>query len=130
MSDITPPRTYSDEKKVVNSHGPDVEGAAPTGRARWFGGANVGVGPRIAPVLASTLSAAYGSDSDDSSSAILHKQKEAEANATIKYRTCSWQKVCVPLSECVLLPTSRRLFPCGWKTGWRGCGARFVGVDH
>lgn len=105
MSDQYSPPLAEDEKKVVHSDGPDIEGAAPSGRARWLGGSNVSVGPRIGPVL-SSLSNSYNSDTDDSSSAILHKQKEAEANATIKYRTCSWQKVCAtPTPFRVALPS-------------------------
>lgn len=122
MSDTSPPLpAYSDEKKVVDSREPDVERAAPSGRARWFGGPNFAVGPRIAPVLSSTLSATYTTDSDDSSGAILHKQKEAEANATIKYRTCSWQKVCA---------VSLRVFPVSVEAtmGLRKPGRRFVGI--
>lgn len=95
MSDkYSPPPASSDEKRGLDdNHNLDVESAAPSGRARWFGGPNIYVGPRIGPVL-SSLSSSYASDSDDSSTAILHKQKEAEANAAIQYRTCSWQKVC------------------------------------
>lgn len=94
MADASPPPpAYDDEKKVYHGHSPDIESAVPSGRARWFGGPTVAVGGRIAPVLSSTISNTSASDSDDNSSAILHKQREAEANATIKYRTCSWQKV-------------------------------------
>lgn len=127
MSDTSPPPPpyagpYTEEKKTVHSsRHPDVEAAVPSGRARWLGGANVAIGRRIAPVLASTIPAAYSTDSDDSSSAILHKQKEAEANATIKYRTCSWQKVCaapprVPLPPRVAMKVSRepRDSPKAW----------------
>lgn len=111
MSDqYSPPlASYADdEKKVVHSDGPDIEGAAPSGRARWLGGNDVFVGPRIGPVL-SSLSNSYSSDTDDSSSAILHRQKEAEATATIKYRTCSWQKVCAKPPSPFSAPGSRRL---------------------
>ncbi|PSR87119.1 amino acid transporter [Coniella lustricola] len=81
----------------------DLEYAAPTGRARWLGGPEVTVGRRISPVLAS-LQSSYSSDSDESSGAILHKQKEAEASATIQYRTCSWQKTAALLfSEYICL---------------------------
>lgn len=95
MSDkYSPPPASPNEKKALD-HGNnlDVENATPSGRARWFGGRNIYVGPRIGPVL-SSLSSNYGSDSDDSSTAILEKQKESEANSAIQYRTCSWQKVC------------------------------------
>lgn len=76
-----------------DAHHLDIEYAAPTGRSRWLGGPEVTIGRRISPVLAS-LQSSYSSDSDESSDAILHKQKEAEASAAIQYRTCSWQKVC------------------------------------
>jgi hypothetical protein len=66
---------------------------APRGLAAWFGGRNTTVGHRIAPVLAGTP---IDSDTDDSSSAILSKQIALEENASIKYRTCSWQKVVLP----------------------------------
>lgn len=94
MSDkYSPPPVSPEEKKgLEHSSNLDVERANPSGRARWFGGRNIYVGPRIGPVL-SSLSSSYASDSDDSSTAILHKQKESEANAAIQYRTCSWQKV-------------------------------------
>lgn len=134
MSDrYAPPPASPDEKKVVTGHDGDLEGVAPSGRDRWFGGPNVTVGPRIGPVL-SSLSSSYGnnSDSDDSSSAILHKQKEAEANATIQYRTCSWQKVCVPRARCLVSPppppnphdstAPRRVAHSLWfDLGWVGC---------
>lgn len=97
MSDqYSPPPASPDEKAAVDKHHQhrDVEGGAtPSGRARWFGGRNIYIGGRIGPVL-SSLSSNYSSDSDDSSSAILIKQKESEAGAAIQYRTCSWQKVC------------------------------------
>lgn len=96
MSDqYSPPPASPDEKAVVDDHKDrDIEaGATPSGRARWFGGRNIYIGGRIGPVL-SSLSSNYNSDSDDSSSAILIKQKESEAGASIQYRTCSWQKVC------------------------------------
>lgn len=110
MSDkYSPPPASPDDKKAVdssNDHGStDLEGAAPSGRARWLGGPDVAIGSRIGPVL-SSLSGSYASDSDESSSAILHKQKESEANAAIQYRTCSWQKVCQRSST--RLPSAER----------------------
>lgn len=98
MSDqYSPPPPSQDEKAAIdgdNHHRRDHDaGPTPSGRARWFGGRNIYVGGRIGPVL-SSLSSNYNSDSDDSSSAILIKQKESEAGAAIQYRTCSWQKVC------------------------------------
>lgn len=97
-----PPSASPDEKLAIdekhaiddNRHH-DLEAGAPgtpSGRARWFGGPNIYVGRRIGPVL-SSLSSDYQSESDDSSSAILLKQKEIEANSSIQYRTCTWQKV-------------------------------------
>jgi hypothetical protein len=67
----------------------------PTGWSAWFGGKNVRIGPRIAAHVAPIESAA-SSQSDLSSNEILLKQRESEENASIKYRTCSWQKVSRP----------------------------------
>lgn len=94
MSDKYSPTPGSPDEKNGLDHGNhlDIESAKPSSRARWFGGRNIYIGPRIGPVL-SSLSSNYASDSEDSSTAILDKQKESEANATIQYRTCSWQKV-------------------------------------
>lgn len=61
--------------------------------SRWasiFGGDGVVIGPRIAG-LPDHLRTEF-SDSDDSSSAILNRQKAEEHGAAIQYRTCSWQK--------------------------------------
>lgn len=98
-SSYSPPPASTDEKssedkKVIGIDGDyhhDTEAAVPRARPRsaWFGGKDVGIGPRIGPVLYNSS----GSDTEDSSSEILHKQKLAEENATIKYRSCSWQKV-------------------------------------
>lgn len=87
----TPRGGSPDEKKTVSRHDIDVEAAAPHGWAQWFGGPKTTVGPRIGPVLDSITIAAE--DSDDSASAILHRQKEAEQGADIQYRSCSWQMV-------------------------------------
>jgi hypothetical protein len=64
--------------------------STPRGWSAWFGGKNVTVGPRIAPVLDGMT---FDSDSEDSSSAILDKQIALEDGHAIQYRTCSWQKV-------------------------------------
>lgn len=94
----------TDHKNIVDSGSPDPElGAVPSGRAQWFGGKDVLIGHRIGPVL-SSLSGNFAEESDDSSSAILNKQKADEANATIQYRTCSWQKTAMLLfSEYICL---------------------------
>lgn len=61
---------------------------------QWFGGPGVKTGPRISPVVVTSVA-----DSDnENSAAILDKQRALEANAAIQYRTCSWQKVCLCLS--------------------------------
>jgi hypothetical protein len=100
VSDKDSPRGLSpgDNKRHVDRTRTDVdvEAAAPRGLAQWFGGPKTTVGPRIGPVLDSIIIAAE--DSDDSASAILHRQKEAEQGADIQYRSCSWQMVC-PRSE-------------------------------
>jgi hypothetical protein len=61
--------------------------------ASWFGGKGVTIGPRIGPVLDSISDV---SSSDESSDAILTKQREIEDGKAIQYRTCSWQKVRSP----------------------------------
>ena len=92
----TPPNEkVSQDKRPLDR---DTEAAIPSGRAGWFGGQNVAIGPRIGPVL-SSISLGESSDTDDSSSAILHKQKALEDGHAIQYRTCSWQKVCHYLCE-------------------------------
>lgn len=92
LSDRDSPRGVSPVGKGhVDRSNVDVEAAAPRGFAQWFGGPKTTVGPRIGPVLDSITIAAE--DSDDSASAILHRQKEAEQGADIQYRSCSWQMV-------------------------------------
>lgn len=92
LSDRESPRGVSpDDKNHVARTDIDVEAAAPRGFAQWFGGPKTTVGPRIGPVIDSITLAAE--DSDDSASAILHRQKEAEQGADIQYRSCSWQMV-------------------------------------
>jgi hypothetical protein len=87
--------------------------AVPSSRfASIFGGQGVSIGPRIVPLkrdandpttatgdgaevdsdLAGADNFESSSISDDSGSAILQKQLEAEAGEAIQYRTCSWQK--------------------------------------
>ncbi|KKY39580.1 putative n amino acid transport system protein [Diaporthe ampelina] len=90
LSDRDSPRGVSPVgKNHVDRTDVDIEAAAPRGLAQWFGGPKTTVGPRIGPVLDSITIAAE--DSDDSASAILHRQKEAEQGADIQYRSCSWQ---------------------------------------
>jgi len=62
-----------------------------TGFSSWFGGKHVKIGPRIGPVLDSF--SVESSSGDESSDAILAKQREVEDGNAIQYRTCSWQKV-------------------------------------
>lgn len=102
LHDTTPP-AYPDEKKDVHTGNVDPEfRVASSSRAQWFGGKDVVVGRRIGPVL-SSLTSNFSEDSDDSS-AILNKQKAAEASAAIQYRTCSWQKTAMLLfSEYICL---------------------------
>ncbi|CAJ2506218.1 Uu.00g003480.m01.CDS01 [Anthostomella pinea] len=84
----------------------DVEATSvPRGWSAWFGGKNVTIGPRIAPVVA-PISGEYAGDSDSgmSSEAILSKQIAEEASCAIQYRTCSWQKTAALLfSEYICL---------------------------
>lgn len=57
------------------------------------------VGARICPVLPHLRGTMDFSDSDPewaSSDDILGKQIESEAGNALQYRTCSWQKVCLP----------------------------------
>ncbi|KAK1753276.1 amino-acid permease [Echria macrotheca] len=69
--------------------------------ASWFGGKGVTIGPRIGPVLASISDVSSG---DESSDAILTKQREIEDGKAIQYRTCSWQKTAALLfSEYICL---------------------------
>ncbi|RKU44059.1 hypothetical protein DL546_006191 [Coniochaeta pulveracea] len=104
MSQSPPP--FKSEDGAVYRQNVDRErrgsvAQAPRGLAAWFGGRNTTVGNRIAPVLAGTP---IDSDTDDSSSAILNKQIALEENASIKYRTCSWQKTAALLfSEYICL---------------------------
>ncbi|KAG9249421.1 transmembrane amino acid transporter protein-domain-containing protein [Emericellopsis atlantica] len=87
--------------------------------ASMFGGPNVVVGPRIAPLpahLRDTASSASVSD-DDSAAAILSKQIASEEGNAIQYRTCSWQKTAGLLfSEYIVL--SMMSFP--WSYSYLG----------
>jgi len=82
-------RSSSDEKKSPNLNANiDVE----NGSRGKYGSSNGAAGGRIAPVLPHLSNYDFG---DDSGSDILGKQIELEADNAIKYRTCSWQKVCL-----------------------------------
>lgn len=67
-----------------------------TRMAAVFGGNNVSVGPRIAPIADHMKDEApsLSSDSEDAASAdaILRQQLASEEDNAIQYRTCSWQK--------------------------------------
>ena len=62
-----------------------------------FGGQNMTVGPRIAPVpehMKDGIATPTSTDYEDvtSAEAIIQKQINSENGAAIQYRTCSWQK--------------------------------------
>ncbi|KAI1144002.1 transmembrane amino acid transporter protein-domain-containing protein [Hypoxylon sp. FL0543] len=92
---------YSDEPSMTyDAHDAPI----PRGWSAWFGGPRVRIGPRIAPQIAPVGSEIRDSESDLSSDAILNKQLEEEANCSIQYRTCSWQKTAALLfSEYICL---------------------------
>lgn len=91
MASTEEKKQYGDEKHMRTDQN-DAPTTAPSYFSSWFGGKGVWVGPRIAPVLEGIDP--DNSGSDETSSAILAKQIEVEAGHAIKYRTCSWQKVC------------------------------------
>ncbi|KAI0128468.1 amino-acid permease [Xylariales sp. AK1849] len=96
-----PPKSVADERGTGFDHGHGDTKSR--GRSAWFGGRNVRIGPRIAPVVV-PLDTATGSSSDLSSNEILLKQREKEENCAIQYRTCSWQKTAALLfSEYICL---------------------------
>ena len=90
-------------EKLASSPSPvdyDSEVASSRGISSWWG-AGLKVGPRIGPPIAGN---AFESDSDDSSAAILEKQRAQEDGCAIQYRTCSWQKTAALLfSEYICL---------------------------
>lgn len=92
MASTEEKKQYGDEKHVRTDQNDDQTTAPSSYFSSWFGGKGVWVGPRIAPVLEGIDP--DNSGSDETSSAILAKQIEVEAGHAIKYRTCSWQKVC------------------------------------
>ena len=95
---VTPPG-YDSEDQVGYTYTSDK-------KSRWaaaFGGENVHVGPRIAPIP-DHLRAEQAEHSDDDAHAILEKQLASEAGEAIQYRTCSWQKTAALLfSEYICL---------------------------
>lgn len=85
-----PQKVIADERGTAYGTQPGI----PRGRAAWFGGKTVQIGPRICPIVAPITNSATGSESDVSNAdEILLKQKASEEGAAIQYRTCSWQKV-------------------------------------
>ncbi|KAK6067643.1 neutral amino acid [Seiridium cupressi] len=86
-----PPKGVADERGA----GYVAEPGVPRGRSAWFGGKDVKIGPRIAPIVAPIGSSSAATSTSDLNSAdeILIKQKASEENCAIQYRTCSWQKV-------------------------------------
>lgn len=96
------------EKLFKASSPSDLEGAPQaqrTSSSRWasiFGGKDVFVGPRIAPIP-EHLKGEDG-DTSETASEILDRQLAAEDGAAIQYRTCSWQKTAALLfSEYICL---------------------------
>ncbi|ETS76413.1 hypothetical protein PFICI_11800 [Pestalotiopsis fici W106-1] len=95
-------------KGIADERGANLvaEPGIPRGRAAWFGGPNVRIGPRIAPIVAPIGSETAATSSSDLSNAedIMLKQKSDEENCAIQYRTCSWQKTAALLfSEYICL---------------------------
>ncbi|KAK1255432.1 hypothetical protein MKX08_009427 [Trichoderma sp. CBMAI-0020] len=90
-------KTESDDLEATVSHS--------SGFSRFaslFGGTNVWVGPRIAPLPAYLKNDV--SEGEESSEAILNRQLASEDGTSIQYRTCSWQKTAALLfSEYICL---------------------------
>ncbi|KAK0652797.1 amino acid transporter [Cercophora newfieldiana] len=86
---------FPEEKPAVSSVEGDARGHDEPGEAfglsSIFGGGGVKIGPRIGPVLHSATIEVPAGD-EESSDAILNKQRELEDGNGIQYRTCSWQK--------------------------------------
>ncbi|KAI1335144.1 amino-acid permease [Xylariaceae sp. FL0016] len=95
----------SDTPSAYDAEAVTTGATVPRGWSAWFGGKDVRVGPRIAPVnVAMNNDAGQQSDSELSTTAILEKQRAEEANCAIQYRTCSWQKTAALLfSEYICL---------------------------
>ncbi|ESZ89592.1 hypothetical protein SBOR_10023 [Sclerotinia borealis F-4128] len=76
----------------------------PSWRSTW-GFGRITIGPRIGPVLPHLRVEADSTSIDsDSGNDILNKQIKAEADSTIKYRSCSWQETAALLfSEYICL---------------------------
>lgn len=92
-------RSTGSEKSPPSSESPppdrDIE-SRPRGFGHWFGSKDMTIGPRIAPISPSMVTS--DTASEESSEAMLHKQLESEEGCAIQYRTCSWQKVCLPVA--------------------------------
>ncbi|PTB68506.1 hypothetical protein BBK36DRAFT_1113081 [Trichoderma citrinoviride] len=90
-------KTPPEDLEATASHSSDFSRLA-----SMFGGPNVWVGPRIAPLPAYLKSDL--SESEESSEAILNRQLASEDGTSIQYRTCSWQKTAALLfSEYICL---------------------------
>lgn len=77
-----------------------------------YGTSNKDAGARIAPVLPHLQGYDFGSD--DNSSDILGKQIELEAENSIQYRTCSWQKVSNFCSSSFIVGVHMRAWYCAF----------------
>lgn len=97
---------FLEEKKPAAGLGGDVEVdsevVGSTDFSSIFGGKRVRIGPRIGPVLHAPTSDL--TSDEESSDAILNKQRALENGHAIQYRTCSWQKTAALLfSEYICL---------------------------
>jgi len=115
MTSTEEKKQYGDDKYVRKNEDDAQATTTSPYFSSWFGGKGVWIGPRIAPVLEGIE--LDNSSGDETSSAILAKQIEVEAGHAIKYRTCSWQKVCVRVYQSIhhepwLMLAALRLPPC------------------
>ena len=102
MSEKTPPHAAGTDARDLEYSG-TTKTTSSARMASMFGGKGVTVGPRIAP-LPAWVKNESGSDSEESSEAILNRQLASEDGASIQYRTCSWQKTAALLfSEYICL---------------------------
>lgn len=88
MSDKTMPPDY----EAGLGAEPGVHEKKGRRRAATFGGEDMWIGPRIAPLPDYMKDDATSISGGDASSAILEAQRTAEDGQSIQYRTCSWQK--------------------------------------